>query len=79
MFTNEFEHDCTITTVLDETGEYQDVELIIEDNAVYIRQWTERDTAPADLIVLTPKMFHDMIEALNQTEGFFITKYRKAK
>ena len=77
MFTNEFEFDATVTTVLDESGTYQEVELIIEDDTVYIRQFAEKDNQPADLIEMTPKMFYDMLEALNQTEGFYVTKYKR--
>ena len=77
MFTNEFEWDASITTVMDETGKLEDVELIIEDDMVYIKQWTEKDDLVADLICLTPKMFSDMIEALNQKEGFYITRYKR--
>jgi len=77
MFTNEFQWDASVTTVLDETGEFQDVELIIEDAGVYIRQWTENDGQPADLICMTHKMFKDMVEALNHPEGFYQTRYKK--
>lgn len=77
MFTNEFEYNATITTVLDESGIYQDVELIIEDDVVYIRQFSKEENRPSDLIEMSPKMFYDMLEALNQTEGFFVTKYKK--
>jgi hypothetical protein len=77
MFTNEFEFDASVTTILDETGEWEDVELIIEDDVVFIRQFGKVDNKPADLIAFTPKMFTDMLEALNHTEGFYITRYKK--
>lgn len=77
MFTNEFEWDASITTVMDETGENEDVQLIIEDDRVYIRQFSNRENMPADLISFTPKMFSDMLEAMNQTEGFYFTRYQK--
>ena len=80
MFTNEFDWDngsASITTILDETGSQQDVQLIIADDGVYIRQFPDDDWKPADLICLTHKMFYDMVEALNHTEGFFVTKYTK--
>ncbi len=77
MFTNEFLSDCTVTTVLDETGENEDVQLIIGDDCVYIRQFPEKDGKPADLICLTHKMFYDMMSALQQTEGLYKTRYTK--
>ena len=76
MFTNEFEFDATVTTIMDETGEREDVHLIIDDEGVWIRQFPESQNAPADLIMLSHKMFKDMIEALQHTEGFFVTKYK---
>lgn len=72
MFTNEFEFDSTVTTVMDETDEYEDVHLIIDDGAVYIRQFNdEKRETTYDLIAMTPKMFSDMQNALNFTEGMF--------
>ena len=72
MFTNEFEFDSTITTVMDELGEHEDVQLIIGDDVVYIRQFNDdkRETT-YDLIAMSPKMFADMQNALNFTEGMF--------
>lgn len=77
MFTNEFDFDATITTVLDETGEHPDVQLIIDDSGVFIRQFPHKDNRPADVIFMSHKMFNDMIEALKHSEGFFVTDYRK--
>lgn len=77
MFTNEFEPDHTLTTVMDETGQYPDVQLVIADDGVYIRQVPEEDDKPADLILLTHKMFKDMMEAMNQPAGFYQTRYTK--
>jgi len=77
MFTNEMEWDHTTTTVLDETGQYTDVELVIDDAGVFIRQFPEDDKKPADLICMTHKMFKDLVEALNHKEGFYMTKYNK--
>ena len=78
MFSNEMEWDHTVTTVLDETGQYTDVELVIDDAGVFIRQFPEDDKKPADLICMTHKMFKDMVEALNHKEGFYITKYNES-
>ena len=42
MFTVEFEPDASVITSLDETGEMEDVEVIIsEDDVVFMRQWQE--------------------------------------
>jgi hypothetical protein len=76
MFTNEFEWDHTTTTVLDETGQYTDVELVIDDAGVFLRQFPEDDRKPADLVCMSHKMFKDMIEAMKLPEGFYVTKYQ---
>jgi len=79
LFTNEFEFDATITTVMDETAEHEDVQLIISEDVVYIRQFNdEKRQTTYDLIAMTPKMFKDMVTALNQTEGVFSTQYKTA-
>ena len=78
MFTNEFEFNGTVTTILDEEGSIEDVQMVIEDDMVYIKQYNDSmfDDVP-DLVLLTPKMFKDMLEAMNYPEGFYVTKYSK--
>jgi len=67
-----------VTTVLDEEGSLEDVQLVIEDDMVYIKQYNDSmfDGVP-DLVMLTPKMFKDMLEAMNYPEGLYITKYKR--
>ena len=72
MFTNEFEFDETITTILDDGGEFNDVEIMIGDDAVYIRQWSD-ELDGWDLIGLSHKMYLEMIESRKYSEGFFKT------
>ena len=76
MFTNEIEWEETITTVMDDTAKHEDVQLFIDDNGVFIRQYNERMKA-YDLIELTHKMFHELVEALKHKEGAFITRIHK--
>ena len=73
MFTNEIDWDETITTVMDDGGQYEDVQLFIDDNEVFIRQWSEH-RQDYDLIVMTHRMFEEFNIALNTTEGMYITK-----
>jgi hypothetical protein len=70
MFTNEFEYDSTITTILDGSAKWPDVELIIDDAGVYIRQYSDKKNS-YDLIVMTPRMFHELMIAMKTTEGAF--------
>lgn len=73
MFSVEHEFDSTSITVLDDSGEQEDVAVILFDDVVYIRQYIE-DTDMASVITMTPKMFAEMIEAYNRGEGSFVTR-----
>ena len=75
MFTNEIEWEETITTVLDDTGRHEDVQLFIDDNGVFIRQWNDK-AKKFDLIELTHKMYQEMLEAMRHKEGAYITKWK---
>jgi hypothetical protein len=75
MFTNEFEFDESKTVVMDETDELDDVELMIGDNYVWIRQWNEEDQR-YDVVQMSPHMFGEMLEAMKQPEGMYTMKYR---
>ena len=75
IFTNEFEFDETVTTIMDETGEEEDVQVMITEHGVFIRQFPDAGNIP-EVISLTHKMFRDMIEAMQHTEGFYITEYK---
>jgi len=79
VITNEFEFDSTITTILDEQGKLEDVQLIIGDDVVYIRQFNDQiaGTDVYDLIEMSPKMFQDMITALSLADGAFVTRYKR--
>jgi hypothetical protein len=73
MFSVEHEFDNTTVTILDDSGEQEDVAVILFDDIVYIRQYVE-DTDLASIITMTPKMFAEMIEAYNRGEGSFIAR-----
>lgn len=73
MFTNEFDHDEISITILDEGGNYGDVNFIIYEDIVYIRQWNEEFDAYS-LIELSPKMFEEFLLALDCPDGAFYTK-----
>lgn len=76
MFTNEFEFDGSITTILDEDGRHSDVEILIADSGVYIRQFDE-EMGQYDMVVMSHKMYYDLIESRNHPEGVYLTKMRK--
>jgi hypothetical protein len=73
MFTNEIEFDETITTILDDCGQYEDVQFFIDDNEVYIRQWNET-RGQCELIAMSHRMFEEFLQALKKPEGSYIVR-----
>lgn len=73
MFTVEHEYDSTIVVSLDETDQYQDVELIIgKTGDVFIRQF-DQDLEKYEMIYCSFKQILDILAALNSTEGMYFT------
>jgi hypothetical protein len=70
MFTNEFEFDETVTTIMDEAAEYEDVHVVITDDQVFIRQWDD-DREKYEIICMSPKMFYELQEAMKRPAGLF--------
>lgn len=76
MFTVEMDWDDTTITILDQTGNYEDVQFVVFDDIVYIRQWDE-DLDRFDTIVMSPEMFEEFRAALNLPEGAYMTVKKK--
>ena len=76
MFSNEFNFDETLTTIMDETAEYEDVHVIITDDQVFIRQWDD-DRDKYEIICMSPKMFYELQEAMNRPVGLFYVELTK--
>lgn len=76
MFTVEMDWDDTTITILDQAGNYEDVQFVVFDDIVYIRQWDE-DLEKFDTIVMSPEMFDEFRAALNLPEGAYITTKKK--
>jgi hypothetical protein len=69
MFTVEFESDASVITSLDESGQMQDIELIIgDDDVVFMRQWDE-DLGKYEMLVMTYQQLLDITASLQTTEG----------
>jgi hypothetical protein len=73
VFTNEFDFEETVITILDDNGVYEDIQIYLDENEVYIRQWNERKQI-YDLIVMSPKMFFEIMEAMKRPEGAYIVR-----
>lgn len=73
MFTIEMDHDETTVTILDENDGYEDVQFLIFDDIVYIRQWNE-ELDLFETIVMSPDMFDEFRKALDLPEGAYHTR-----
>lgn len=78
MFTVEMDTDggtsCTITA-LDSLGGQADVEVIMYDDMVAIRQFQDVDDATyTDLIVMTSQQWQDILNAMKLPSGAYYTK-----
>lgn len=62
---------------MDETAEFEDVQVMITDDQVFIRQWDD-DREKYDIVCMTPKMFFEMQEAMKHPEGLFQVELTKS-
>jgi hypothetical protein len=76
MFTIETEWDELGIRILDQTGQYEDVEFLIYDDVVYIRQWDE-DLEQHYIITLSPQQFEELTYAMNLPEGAYVIDRRQ--
>jgi hypothetical protein len=74
MWTNEFDSDETVTTVMDEDDIHEDVHVFINDNEVFLRQWCET-TDRYELIHISHQMWLEVQRAMKTTEGLFRIEY----
>jgi len=71
MFTVEMDWDETAIIILDQNGGYEDVQFIVFDDIVYIRQWDE-DLNRFSVITMSPIMFEEFRSALELPEGAYM-------
>ena len=60
---------------MDETAGFEDVQLVIDDGGVFIRQYNEA-AAEHDCVIMSHKMLNDLIMAMKTKEGVFMIEYR---
>lgn len=73
MYTVEFDHDEVTITIIDDTGNYEDVIINSFDDIVFIRQWDE-DAKKIEAVAMSPGQWEELIASINSPEGAFITK-----
>jgi len=73
MFTVDFVDDATEIRTLDQAGEHEDVEVIMDAESVFFRQWNE-DMGYFDLIEMSDQQLKDILAALGSTEGAYYAR-----
>lgn len=70
MITIEFDMDETLITIMDDTGELEDVGALLYDDYCHLRQWNEK-LQRYDVITLKPEMYFKLMKSFNLTEGTY--------
>ena len=71
MITIEFDLDETFINVMDDTGELEDVGVLLYDVYCHIRQWNEKN-GMFDVITLKPEMYLKLMKAWQLPEGVYV-------
>jgi len=71
MITIEFDQDETLITIMDETGELEDVSALLYEDYCHIRQWDE-ERQRFDVVTLKPEMYYKLMKAFNLPEGSYL-------
>lgn len=74
MWTTEFDWDETAITILDESASFEDVQVLMYEDVVYIRQWYE-EMQRFSVVQMTPKQFNEMHLAMSHSDGAFRVEY----
>ena len=62
--------DETLITIMDDTGELEDVGALLYDDYCHLRQWNEK-LQRYDVITLKPEMYFKLMKSFNLTEGTY--------
>jgi hypothetical protein len=73
MYTVEHMPEDTIITSLDQSATHEDVEVIIDAESVFFRQWNEEEQQ-YDLIEMSNQQLKDIVAAMNSPEGAYYAK-----
>ena len=70
MFTVEMEDDESCITILDDTGECDDVSVLIYEDYCHIRQWNEKRQF-FEVITMTSHMYLELMKAWKLPHGAY--------
>ena len=68
MFTIEHNHDSTIITTLDDDGAHEDIQVLLDEETVCLRQFDDEQNTH-DLVIMSLKQFDEILMALGLPEG----------
>lgn len=71
MFTIEMDFDETAITILDPWGKEEDVQVLLYDDIIYMRQWDE-DLNRFRVITMSPPMYYQLMHSFKLPEGSYI-------
>lgn len=71
MFTIEHELSSTIITTLDDAGAQEDVQVILDEESVCIRQFDD-DQNTHDLVMMSLQQFYEILAAMGLPEGSYV-------
>ena len=71
MITIEFDEDETCITIIDDTGELEDIQALLYDDYCHIRQWNEKNQM-FDVISMKPDMYLKLMKAWSLPAGSYI-------
>ena len=76
MITVEFDMDETMITIMDDTGELEDVQALLYEDYCHIRQWNEK-TKLFDVVTFKPETYFKLMKSFNLHEGTFVMDIAK--
>ena len=76
MFTIEHIHDSTIITTLDDEGDNEDIQVLLDEETVCLRQFDDEQNTH-DLVIMSLKQFDEIIMALGLPEGCYVQGSKK--
>jgi len=70
-FTIEHVFKESVITVLDDTGQLEDVEVILDEDGLFIRQWNN-ELDRYEVIEFNNQQFKELVTALGLPEGTYV-------
>jgi hypothetical protein len=78
MFSIEDEFDHTLITIVDNENKREDVQVIMDQHAVFLRQYNEK-THLYEVIELSPAMFQELLVSMKSKAGVYVTSHKPEK